>query len=86
MSINIKNKEFERLLSDLKKRTGKGTTDLLLELVRKEQARLDDERERRIREGFEADERLRKSWYARPLVDPRPLDEIVEYDEDGLPK
>jgi hypothetical protein len=86
MSINIKNKEFERLLTDLKKRTGKGTTDLLLDLVRKEQARLDEERERRIREGFEADERLRKAWYARPVVDPRPIDEILEFDEDGLPK
>ena len=30
MSINIKNKEAERLLADLKARTGRGTTDLLL--------------------------------------------------------
>jgi antitoxin VapB len=85
MSINIKNKEFERLLSELKARTGRGTTDLLLDLVRKEQARLDAERERRIQDGFEADERLRKNWYARPLVDPRSVDEILSFDEDGLP-
>jgi hypothetical protein len=86
MSINIKNKEAERLLADLKARTGRGTTDLLLDLLRKEQARLDEERERRIEEGFAADQRLRESWYARPLVDPRPFDEILAYDEDGLPK
>jgi hypothetical protein len=85
MSINIKNKEAERLLSELKARTGRGATDLLLDLLRKEQARLDEERERRIQEGFEADRRLRESWYARPLVDPRPVDEILSYDEDGLP-
>jgi hypothetical protein len=86
MSINVKNKEVERLIADLKRRTGRGTTDLLLDLLRKEQARLDEERERRIEEGFEADRRLRESWYARPLVDPRPLNEILDYDEDGLPK
>jgi hypothetical protein len=86
MSINIKNKEAERLLDELKARTGRGTTDLLLELLRKEQARLDDEVERRIQEGLAADQRLRESWHARPLVDPRPIDEILAYDEDGLPK
>jgi hypothetical protein len=31
-----------------------------------------------------ADERLRASWYALPLVDPRPIEEILAYDEDGL--
>jgi hypothetical protein len=86
LSINIKNKEAERLLADLKARTGRGATDLLLDLLRKEQARLDEERERRVREGFEADERLRRSWHALPIVDPSPLDEILEFDEDGLPK
>ena len=86
MSINIKNKEAERLLGELKARTGRGTTDLLLELLRKEQARLDHELERRIQEGLEADERLRKAWVALPVIDPRPLSEGVEYDEDGLPK
>jgi hypothetical protein len=86
MSINIKNKEFERLLSDLKKRTGKGTTDLLLELVRKEQARLDEEREREGAAALESARMLRESWNKRPLVDPRSADEILDYDENGLPR
>lgn len=86
MSINIKNKEAERLLAEIKQKTGRGTTDLLLDLLRKERARLDDDLERRVREGFEADERLRKAWHALPVVDPRPFDEILEWDENGLPK
>ncbi len=85
MSINIKNQEAERLLAEIKQKTGRGTTDLLLDLLRKERARLDEDMERRIREGFEADERFRKSWNARPVVDPRPIDEILEWDENGLP-
>ncbi len=39
MSINIKNKEAERLLAELKARTGRGTTDLLLDLLRQEHER-----------------------------------------------
>ena len=36
MSINIKNREAEALLAELKRRTGRGATDLLLELLRRE--------------------------------------------------
>jgi hypothetical protein len=85
VSINIKNKEAERLLAELKARTGRGTTDLLLDLLRQEQARLDEERERRVQDGLDADQSFRESWNARPLVDPRPIEEILAYDEDGLP-
>ena len=85
MSINIKNQEAERLLQEIKTRTGQGTTELLLGLLRKERARLDDDLERRIQDGLEADRRLREAWNARPVVDPRPIDEILAYDDDGLP-
>jgi hypothetical protein len=87
VSINIKNKEAERLLAELKARTGRGTTDLLLDLLRQEHERLtrDEARERRVQDGLEADQRFRESWNARPLVDPRPIEEILAYDEDGLP-
>jgi hypothetical protein len=83
MSSNMTTKEAVGLLGTLKARTGLGTMDLLVELLRKEEARL-DEVERRIRKGLAADERLRASWYALPLVDPRPIEEILAYDEDGL--
>lgn len=85
MSINIKNKEAEQLLAELKTHTGKGTTDLLLDLLRQEKARLDAEVERQIEIGRQADRRLQEQWAQLPIIDPRPLDQIIEYDEDGLP-
>ena len=85
MSINVKNQEAERLVAELKTRTGKGTTDLLLGLLRREKERLDRDVEKRIAEGLEVDRRLRERWLARPAIDPRPLDQIIEYDENGLP-
>jgi hypothetical protein len=39
MSINIKNREAEALLGEIKVATGKGTTELLLELLRTEAGR-----------------------------------------------
>jgi hypothetical protein len=86
MSINIKNKEAERLLADLKARTGRGATDLLLELLRKEQARLDAERQRGIAEGLESMRILQESWEMLPVIDPRSPEEIWDFDENGLPR
>jgi hypothetical protein len=86
MSINIKNKEAESLLSELKARTGRGTTDLLLELLRQEKARLDQGFDREVADALESARILRENWHKRPLVDPRPVDEILDYDENGLPR
>ena len=41
MSIDVKNEEAERLVAELTKKTGKGTTDLLLDLLRREKERVD---------------------------------------------
>ena len=34
---------------------------------------------------MEINRRFREKWLARPLVDARPIEEILAYDEDGLP-
>lgn len=85
MSINVTNPEAEYLVDELKRRTGKDTTDLLLDLLRREQARLDEGIGQRIAIGLDADRRLRETWDSLLIVDPRPIDEIVAYDENGLP-
>ena len=85
MSINVRNPEAEYLVDELKRRTGKDTTDLLLDLLRREQARLDEGVGQRIAIGLDADRRLRETWDSLLIVDPRPIDEIVAYDENGLP-
>lgn len=85
MSINIKNREAERLVAELKARTGKGTTTLLLDLLRREQERLDATTDADVARAIEETRALVERWKARPLLDPRPLDEIIAYDDNGLP-
>ncbi len=85
MSITIDNAEVEALLADLTATTHRAAPDLLLELLRRERERVEDEAERRIAEGLAADEAMRRRLDASPLVDPRLIDEILAYDEHGLP-
>jgi len=85
MSISIKNREAEELLAELKRRTGKGTTDLLLDLLRREKARVERLGERDRAAGLESAHRLQSAWRNLPVVDPRPIGELVPYDENGLP-
>jgi antitoxin VapB len=89
MSINIKNREADRLLAELKHATGKGASELILELLRAERARLvaakpaaEDER---VRRALEATREMQRLWRESPVIDPRSPDEILGYDENGLP-
>ena len=83
MSINIKNREAEALLVELKAATGKGTTALLLDLLRAEA-----ERSRRLRNLDARRERIReicREAAAKLPKDPPSPDEIIGYDEGGMP-
>jgi hypothetical protein len=82
MPVNIKNREVEALLAEIKGVTGKGTSQIVLDLLRREAARLRrqhgvDERRRRI-------EAIGRRYSARLPKRPAPPDEIVGYDETGL--
>ena len=85
MSITIENAEVEALLADLSATTRRPAPDVLLDLLRRERERINDEATRRIAEGLAADEAMRRRLNASPLVDARPIDEILAYDEHGLP-
>lgn len=85
MSINIKNREAEALIAELKQRTGKGTTDLLLDLLRREKERVEADFQALLEEAREQDRRIIERWNSRPLLDPRPIEEILAFDENGLP-
>jgi hypothetical protein len=85
MTLRFEHDEIEALLTELEKSTGRGREDVILEALRKERQRLDEDLARRIEEGLRIDEELRRRWNARPLIDPRPVDEILAYDENGLP-
>ena len=86
MSINIKNKEVERLLEEIKARTGKGTSAVMLDLLRRERERLNHHQEREIAEGLASMRKLQEEWRRLPVIDPRSPEEIWDYDENGLPR
>ena len=84
MAVNIKNREVEALFDEIKQATGKGPTSVMLELLRKEAARIRRERaiEERSRRIDEITARTSVAWPAGQGPTP---DEIIGYDEDGLP-
>ena len=84
MTIRFEHTEIESLLTDLERHTGLSREDALLDLLRKEREQR-EERERRIAEGLRIDAEFRRRLNARPVIDPRPVDEILAYDENGLP-
>jgi hypothetical protein len=83
-SINIKNEEAAKLAAELTDLTGKGTTELILELLRREAAEQHkalglNQRGRRI----DAILRRARRKIAKTVPQNRRL---PEYDRDGLPK
>ena len=83
-SINIKNDEASALIAQLTRETGKGTTELILQLLRQEAEQqrkfLDlDNRRKRI------DAIVRKA--RRKIAKNAPRTEaLIRYDRNGLPK
>jgi antitoxin VapB len=84
MALNIKNAEAERLARELARQRGIGITEAVVHALRKEVERergkprrqSEEERVRRVREISQRVTRL-------PILDDRPPDEIVGYNEQG---
>ncbi|GEO98094.1 hypothetical protein [Methylobacterium haplocladii] len=81
MSITIENAEAEALLSESSAMRHSSQPDRLLDLPRRVRERL----AREIAGGLESARLLREGLNRRTLIDPRPIDEILAYDENGLP-
>jgi antitoxin VapB len=83
MAINIKDPETDRLARALADATGESLTTAIRRAL---QERLDRE-ERRSRPGIAAEVRRIQERLARlPVLDPRSADEILGYDDHGLPR
>jgi antitoxin VapB len=83
MALNIRNRETEELASALASLTGETKTEAVRRALRDQLARIQSERkERRLVD--ELDE-IALHCASLPVLDPRPANEILGYDEHGLP-
>lgn len=84
MAISIKDPEADRLVRELAEQTGETLTEAVITALRERLVR-----QRRKRAAPTRRERLRilrESMRELPVLDPRPPDEIVGYDANGLPR
>ncbi|MFP3941929.1 MAG: type II toxin-antitoxin system VapB family antitoxin [Thermoanaerobaculia bacterium] len=84
MALNIRNPEAERLAGEVAELTGETKTDAVTTALRDRLERLRRDRVQRSL-ADELDE-IARHCASLPVLDPRPPDEILGYDEDGLPR
>ncbi len=83
MAISIKDPETDRLARQLAAATGETLTDAIREALRERLAR----EAKRARRGLAAEVRRIQERIARlPVLDDRTDDQILGYDENGLPR
>jgi antitoxin VapB len=83
VALNIKNPETERAVRELAELTGETITEAVDAAVRERR-----ERQRNLGQKAALEEAVRamQDRLARlPVLDPRTADEIIGYDENGLP-
>lgn len=84
MALNIKHRDADRLARLLAARTGETLTDAVLNALRERLAR--HEAKRRGPVLRRELEKIRKRCSSLPVLDQRPSDEILGYDEHGVPR
>ncbi|MGQ0816105.1 MAG: type II toxin-antitoxin system VapB family antitoxin [Gemmatimonadota bacterium] len=83
MALNIKNPEADRLARELADLTGESITEAVVEAL---EERLTREQARRCAHGFRQELRRMQERLAEvPDQDRRTIEEIMGYDEHGLP-
>ena|ERR1700675_4259899 len=84
MPLSIRNSEVERLARALSRLTGEGLTETILQALRERHQRIRAARQReRLLDDLTA---IARRSAALPELDRRTPDEIIGYDEHGLPK
>jgi antitoxin VapB len=84
MALNIRNAEAERLAAELARQTGETKTEAVTKALRDRLARVRRKRaRRRLADELEA---IAEHCANLPVLDARPADEILGYDEHGLPR
>ena len=84
MALNIRNPEAERLAADLARLTGETKTEAVTKALRDRLLRLRRERSKRSL-ADELDE-IGNHCASLPVLDSRSAEEILAYDENGIPR
>ena len=84
MAFNIKNEEADRLARELSALAGESLTSAVTEALRERRERIRSRGQGRSLDD-ELDE-IAKRCASLPVLDDRPADEILDYDEHGLPR
>jgi antitoxin VapB len=85
VALNIRNAETERLASELARETGETKTEAVTKALRDRLARVRRDRAARRSLAHELNE-IGRRCAALPVLDRRTPDEILDYDERGLPR
>jgi antitoxin VapB len=84
MAFSIKNPEADRLARRLAAATGEKLTDAVLAALRERLERVNARR--RVRPLADELDEIARRCASLPVLDPRPAEEILGYDEHGLPR
>lgn len=84
MPLTIQSSEAERLATELARQTGENKTTAVTKALRDRLARV--QRERRVRSLADEVEKIAQHFASLPVLDNRTPEEILGYDENGLPR
>ena len=84
MPLSIRNPRVERLARDVSRRTGENMTQAIARSLEERLARLQASRQRAAK--LRAIRRIVESIKRLPVLDRRTPEEILGYDEHGLPR
>lgn len=84
MALNLRNAEAERLAAELAKQTGETKTEAVTKALRDRLERV--RRERSHRRLADELEEIAEHCASLPVLDSRSAEEILGYDEHGLPR
>ncbi len=84
MALNIRNSETERLAAELARQTGETKTEAVTKALRDRLLRVGRDRSKQ-RLADELEE-IARHCAGLPVLDSRSADEILGYDEHGLPR
>ncbi len=84
MALNVRNPEAERIATQLAELTGETKTEAVIRSLRDRLARV--RRERAGRSLADELDEIARHCARLPVRDRRPPDEILGYDEQGLPR